>query len=69
VAGGCLADLGRHGEAEPLLLGAYETLSRSTGPTAGATRQALEQLAALYESWGRPESAAEYRAALGRGAG
>jgi serine/threonine-protein kinase len=69
VAGGCLADLGRHGEAEPLLLGAYETLSRSTGPTAGATRQALEQLAALYESWGRPERAAEYRAALGRGAG
>ena len=66
VVGGCLADLGRRAEAEPLLLGAYENLSRSTGPTAGATRQALEQLVALYEAWGRPERAAEYRAPADR---
>jgi len=62
VLGGCLAELGRFTEAEPLLLGSYAVLSREPeGSGARAARAALDRIIGLYTAWGRPEKAAVYR--------
>jgi len=74
--GACLTKLGRYEEAERHLLAAYPELERNTSPflvsyppigTAG--KGGLRALGArtvsrLYETWGKPEKAAEYRALL-----
>lgn len=62
VLGGCLADLGRFAEAEPLLLGSYAVLSREQ-EAAGArvAPAALDRIIGLYTAWDRPERAAVYR--------
>ncbi len=62
VYGTCLAGLGRHAEAEPLLLAAYPVLKQERGERADYTRDALARIVELYEAWGKPEKAAEYRA-------
>jgi serine/threonine protein kinase len=59
---------GKLAEAEPLLLSSYEGLRArdQTIPTRGTGRQAkaLERVVQLYEAWGKPEKAAEWRAKL-----
>ena len=62
--GACLAGLGRFDEAEPLLLEGYAAIGRACGSDDGRTREALQRLIELYEAWGKPEKADEYRALL-----
>ena len=54
----------RFGEAEIELLASYRVLRQVRGEHAPATRDALRQMIALYEAWGRPSAAEGYRAAL-----
>ena len=55
--GGCLTDLARYEEAEALLLEAHATFRRA-GWTFGWISELLVE---LYQAWGKPERAAEYR--------
>ena len=54
----------RFDEAEPLLLSSYESLKNSQAPNSPRVRTAHEHLVALYENWGRLDTAAEYRSKL-----
>ena len=62
--GTCLIQQERYGSAEELLLAAHPVLSASLGPEHDRTRKAVTHLVELYEAWGKPEEAAEYRALL-----
>ncbi|MFH0982883.1 MAG: hypothetical protein V2A79_15280, partial [Planctomycetota bacterium] len=62
--GRCLTDLGRYAEAEALLLAAYAGEARMRGEDHENTRDSVESLIALYEAWGQPDKAAEYRGLL-----
>ena len=53
--GASLGGLGRFQEAEPLLLRSYSILKE---------KAEAQRLVDLYESWGKPASALEYRAFL-----
>ncbi len=64
VLGACLTGLGRFGEAEELLLEAYRVLRDDKGERTRFARYALRRIVTLYESWGREERAAEYRALI-----
>ncbi|MHC4698108.1 MAG: serine/threonine-protein kinase [Planctomycetota bacterium] len=59
--GRCLIELGRYGEAETVLTGAYTTLSDTLGESHARTTGAIECLINLYEQTGRPDMSAEYR--------
>ncbi|MHC4219580.1 MAG: tetratricopeptide repeat protein [Planctomycetota bacterium] len=59
-----LAALRRHAEAETLLLDVYAGLGDLNGPDHDSTRAAVAALIELYESWGKPEKAAQYRALI-----
>jgi len=60
VLGGCLAAQGRFGEAEPMLVGAYETLEKDPADGSRRAGEARARVAALYKAWGKPERAAAY---------
>ena len=60
--GNFLLDRGRYEEAEALLLGSYPVLRETLGPEHERTERNRERLVELYEAWGKPEKAAEYRA-------
>ena len=60
--GQCLLRARRFEEAEPLLSQGYEGLRASKDATPQEIRAALNNLVALYDSWGRPADAARYRA-------
>ncbi|HVF61389.1 MAG TPA: serine/threonine-protein kinase [Thermoanaerobaculia bacterium] len=62
VLANCLVAQRRYAEAESLLLKSLETLRSRPGEAAPSTRQVLADLASLYESWGKPEQAAHWRA-------
>jgi len=64
VLGGCLVALQRFEEAELLLLESYRTLKAKRGDKDKHTQQALNRMIKLYEAWGKPDKAGEYRAAL-----
>jgi eukaryotic-like serine/threonine-protein kinase len=64
--GYCLVKLGRFAEAEPLLLHGYEILSAKQ-PQRRGTSEARERVFALYEAWGKPDKAAQYRASAPKG--
>lgn len=51
-------------EAEAKLLSSFEGLTAKTGSRSRQTRAAAERLIRLYDSWGKPESAARYRRVL-----
>ena len=59
LLGEALTALGRHAEAEPLLLESFEKMKP---PRAENRRLARERIVALYEAWGKPEKAAKWRA-------
>jgi serine/threonine protein kinase len=65
LLGGCLTTLGRHAEAEPLLLAGYEKLVASSDTGLRRVERASARLIDLYDASGRPEEAARWRATAG----
>jgi hypothetical protein len=59
--GACLADQGRFDESEALLLETYKTLRETRGLKNRLVQANLVHVIALYDAWGRPDEAAEYR--------
>ena len=59
--GECLTAQGHFAEAETLLLSGYAGLKAKLGEQAQRTVEARQRLAKLYELWGKPELAAQYR--------
>lgn len=64
LLGGCLSALGRFEEAEPLLLNSYPRIRSDVGIRRKRGLETLERLVRLYEAWGKPDQAAEYRSRL-----
>lgn len=62
VYGYHLGRWGRHGEAERLLLGAYDRLVEARGADANVTKRVATRLAELYETMGRSAEAQRWRA-------
>jgi hypothetical protein len=68
LLGGCLAGQERFAEAEPLLLDGYLKMQPPGAPVPRRWHRAAgERIVALYEAWGKPEKAAEWRARLAKG--
>lgn len=57
----CLIELSRFDEAETLLLEAYPTLVEQLHAEATPALRARDLLIRLYERWGKPEKAAQFR--------
>jgi eukaryotic-like serine/threonine-protein kinase len=62
--GGCLTLSRRYMEAEALVLGSYPVIEAKMGVRSPETRKARERIVALYDAWGKPDKAAEYRSQL-----
>ena len=64
--GAILSREGKYQEAEPLLLTAHEDLRAYPPPPAQAAQlgDALNRIVQLYQDWGKPEKAAEWRTKL-----
>ena len=64
--GGCLTRMDRFDEAEPLLLQSFASFTRDPdyGEAHPVTVGTAQKLIDLYESWGKPEKAEEYRAMI-----
>ena len=69
LLGGSLAGQGRYVEAEPLIVPGYKGMkereSRITVPDRFRLREAAVRVIRLYEAWGKPEKATEWKAKLG----
>ncbi len=61
LLGECLIILGRHAGAESLLVDSYPDIEAGLGGDDDRTRAALTRIIYLYETWGQPEKADEYR--------
>ena len=59
--GSCLSNLGRHAEAERLLLPSYDALAAKLGPKDSRTQETVTEIAKLYDRWGKPQQAASWR--------
>ncbi|UCE58733.1 MAG: serine/threonine protein kinase [Phycisphaerales bacterium] len=57
----CLTDQQKYEEAETLLLANFSQLEANPQADAPRKRQIAESLAQLYEAWGKPGKAAQYR--------
>jgi len=68
LMGGCLLGQRKYAEAEPLLLSGYEAMKAREDkmPEVGKPRikEALTRLVQLYEAWGKPDKAAEWKQRL-----
>jgi non-specific serine/threonine protein kinase/serine/threonine-protein kinase len=68
VLGASLAGQKKYVEAEPLLLSGYDGIlqrkSSLSAPEMGRLRRAGERIVRLYQDWGKPAKAAEWRAKL-----
>jgi eukaryotic-like serine/threonine-protein kinase len=68
LLGASLAGEGKYDEAEPQLLAAYETMLQRRDQIPAANRPDLEtagaQIVRLYDDWGKPDKAAEWRSKL-----
>ena len=60
--GECLTRMGRYAEAEEQLLEAHRVLDAAVGDDHIRTIRAVRALVDLYEAWGKPAEAAEWRA-------
>jgi tetratricopeptide (TPR) repeat protein len=60
--GECLTTEKRFAEAEPLLLESYTALNSRLGQRDPRTKEALRRLLKLYDEWGKPAQATQYRA-------
>lgn len=54
-------------EAEPLAIECYERHARVLGPSHKNSRAAIELLVELYQGWGKPEKADQYRELMPQG--
>jgi hypothetical protein len=63
--GECLASLERYDEAESLLLESYSRLAPRGNEPSVEARTTGGHLVRLYEAWGKPERAAEWRSRAG----
>ena len=63
--GRALAALQRFDDAESALLEAHGILQTALGDEHKQTRRVVGYLADLYDAWGKPDKAAEWRAKLG----
>ena len=66
MLGEALVGQGRFDEAEPLLVAGYQRIAASVERPGFATLDTLNRVVALYDSWGRLDEAARYRADLSR---
>ena len=70
VLGGCLVGQEKYAEAEPLILAGYEGMkareAKIPPPGKPYFTEAAERVVKLYEAWGKPEKAAEWRAKLAK---
>jgi tetratricopeptide (TPR) repeat protein len=64
LLGECLTRLGRFAEAQPLLLRSYRILADDRGSAERRDLTALQRLIELYDAWGQPEQADQWRARL-----
>jgi hypothetical protein len=62
LLGGCLSEQARYAEAEALLVAGCLALEKAPGVPAGFRAETRKQIVRLYESWGKPEKAALWRA-------
>jgi serine/threonine protein kinase len=60
--GGCLTVLGQFADAEKLLLSSYQTLQGARGTPPQRRVEAVDRIVNLYETWGKADKAAEWRA-------
>jgi serine/threonine protein kinase/tetratricopeptide (TPR) repeat protein len=60
--GGCLTALGQYSEAEKLLLASYQTLQDAEGTPPSRGVKTMDRIIKLYETWGKPDAAAGWRA-------
>ena len=60
----CLVELKQYEDAESRLLAAYDGMRATLGQDHEQTRRASESLVYLYDAWGKPDQAAEWRAKL-----
>jgi non-specific serine/threonine protein kinase/serine/threonine-protein kinase len=54
----------RYDESEPLIIAAHEAYRQTLGADNARTQEAVNVLAKLYDAWGRPGKAAQWRARL-----
>ncbi|MEE8153400.1 MAG: tetratricopeptide repeat protein [Phycisphaerales bacterium] len=66
VLGGCLVRLGRYEQAKPLLVESLPIIRERWGEQQKHTLAALDRIISLYEAWGKPQEAEEYRAIRGQ---
>jgi hypothetical protein len=59
-----LREAGRFAEAEPLYRELWDINLELRGPDHPKTHLAIRRMVNLYEEWGRPDQAAEWRAKL-----
>jgi serine/threonine-protein kinase len=64
LLGSCVAAQRRYQEAEPFLLGGYEIMKTAKGTPPHRLGQALNRIVKMYEAWGKPAKAAEWRKKL-----
>jgi eukaryotic-like serine/threonine-protein kinase len=68
LLGASLAGQKKYAEAEPLLVSGYEGMRQRADTVPVYNRSQLEQagkwIVQLYQDWGQPEKAAEWRAKL-----
>ncbi|MCG8405185.1 MAG: serine/threonine-protein kinase [Phycisphaerales bacterium] len=62
--GRCLVRLNRFAEAERQLLSGYDGLALIVGPNNPLTQETRKYLKELYDAWGKPEKASEWKARL-----
>ena len=69
LVGGALSGQKRYADAEPLLIAGYEEMKRREASIPATSvfrmREAGERIVALYEAWGKPEKASEWRERVG----
>jgi serine/threonine-protein kinase len=58
--GECLTTQKRFAEAEPLLVESYASLNSRLGQRDPRTKEALQRLVKLYDTWGKPAQAAQF---------
>ena len=64
LLGGCLIAAQRYRDAEPLLLESYPVIAAQFGAAHNRSLVALRRVVDLYQAWGQPAKAAEWRAKL-----
>ncbi len=60
--GGCLTALGQFADAEKLLVRSYQTLQSARGTPPQRRVEATDRIVKLYETWGKADKAAAWRA-------